>query len=159
MNLIITETLPHLNFYDAWVGTATSKLVPAPALPPTSDTLSRSHPQSCALSSPSLLSHPDHRPQGQRPATFTLCFFSSLMAFWVAFCSCTHSCWYRCCSRSKKGVDGLWGRSPGRREVLEGSGAPPLPWHRGHLSRLQGKSLSLWQRVARSRLQRSERLS
>lgn len=34
MNLIITETLPRLNFYDAWVGTATSKLVPTPALPP-----------------------------------------------------------------------------------------------------------------------------
>lgn len=63
---------------------------------------------------------PIHRGHCSLKGAFTLCFFSSLMAFWVAFCSCTQSCWYRCCSRSGKGVEGLQGRSPDMPEVMEG---------------------------------------
>lgn len=95
-------------------------------------------------------------------AAFTLCFFSSLMAFWVAFCSCTQSCWYRCCSRSKKGVEGL----PGRIQTgLRSWKGQQHPLSRGHpwgaaglwlpsLWGLQGKPLS--PKAARGSLQPSK---
>lgn len=82
--------------------------------------------------------------------TATFCFFSILMACCVAFCSCTHSCWYRCCNRSKKGVDGLWGEGHTELEA----------WVRpGHLLIEQDTSLSMDHRLHLQQSTRSPRES